>query len=201
MFRTSPKSKRAFHAAMLPLAVVCFLFARTPLSVCAATQASYYVSPSGNDGSPGTLAQPFATVARARDVVRTVNRPMTGDIYVYLRCGTYYTAAPLSFDTGDGGANGYSVIYKAYSSNGVDERPVISGGVPVTGWTLQSGSVYKATLNRDTKLRSLFVNNVRAKMTEVKGKKATGTSGTFTVAGTEPWAMTSGSSFDALTFN
>jgi hypothetical protein len=186
---------------MWSLAVACFLFSPASTTICAATQASYYVSPNGSDANPGTLSQPFATITKARDVVRTVNRPMTGDIYVYLRCGTYYVGAPISFDTSDGGTNSYSVIYKAYGNNGVDEKPVISGGVGVTGWTLVSGSIYKATLNRDTKLRSLFVNGARAKMTEVKSKKATGTSGTFTVAGTEPWAMTSGSSFDALTFN
>jgi len=170
------------------------------MSVYAATQASYYVSPNGSDNNSGTLALPFATITKARDVVRTMNRPMTGDIYVYLRCGTYYTATPIVFDQSDGGANGFSVIYKAYNNNGVDEKPVISGGVPVTGWTVQSGSIYKATLNRDTKLRSLYVNGVRANMTEVKNVRASGTSGTFTVAGTEPWAMTNGSTFDALTF-
>ena len=189
------------HAMIRLLAIACFLFGPASISVCAATQVSYYVSPSGNDNNPGTLALPFATITKARDVVRTVNRSMTGDIYVYLRCGTYYTAAPIAFDTSDGGANGFSVIYKAYNNNGMDEKPVISGGMPVTGWTLQSGNTYKATLNRDTKLRCLYVNGVRAEMTEVLNKQASGTSGTFTVAGTEAWAQTSGSTFDALTFN
>ncbi|HUI92564.1 MAG TPA: T9SS type A sorting domain-containing protein [Chitinivibrionales bacterium] len=199
MFRMNRKSKKLLQWLLI---VACsILLAPAWMPVYAATQASYYVSPNGSDTNPGTLARPFATITKARDAVRTVNRPLTGDIYVYLRCGTYYTGSPIAFGPADGGTDGFSVIYKAYNSNGVDEKPVISGGVPVTGWTLVSGSIYKATLNRDTKLRCLYVNGVRAKMTEVKNKQASGTSGTFTVAGTEPWAQTSGSAFDALTFS
>lgn len=195
-FLAYKKQKRRIRLSV----VACLLFAPTPMTLHAATQMSYYVSPGGSDSNPGTLARPFASITKARDVVRTVNRPMIGDIYVYLRCGTYYITTPIVFNQNDGGANGYGVIYKAYNNNGIDERPVISGGTPVTGWTLQSGRIYKATLNRDTKLRSLYVNGVRAAMTEVKNKQASGTSGTFTVTGGEPWAMTGGSTFDALTF-
>jgi len=202
MVGTNSKSRQSLQTTLWLLIVACsILFAPASMTVCAATQASYYVSPGGSDINPGTLAQPFLTVTKARDVVRTVNRPMTGDIYVYLRCGTYYTSAPIAFDPSDGGANDYSVIYKAYNNGGVDEKPVISGGVPVTGWTLQSGNIYKAALNRDTKLRCLYVNGVRARMAEVLNKQASGTSGTFTAAGTEAWAQTSGSTFDALTFS
>ena len=47
----------------------------------AGIQATYYVSPTGSDSNPGTLAQPFQTIAKARDVVRTVN----GNIEVRYR--------------------------------------------------------------------------------------------------------------------
>ena len=130
------------------------------LSADAATQASYYVSPSGNDGSVGTLAAPFRTIVKARDAVRGIQGNMTGDIYVYLRGGTYFQTSPIQFTTSDGGTNGHQVIYKAYSS----ESPVISGATQVTGWTLHSGNIYKATLDRNTKLRSLIVNGVRGRM-------------------------------------
>ena len=170
------------------------------LSICAGTQASFYVSPGGSDNNPGTEALPFKTIAKARDTVRTMNRTMTGDIYVCLRCGNHYVTTPLQFTPLDGGTNGYSVIYKAYTG----ETPVISGGgVPVTGWTVYSGNIYQATLNRDTKLRFLYVNGIRAAMAEDTSKhpSAVATYGTYTVAGTEPWAMTSGSTLDGLQFN
>jgi hypothetical protein len=195
MFRINFRTRQPFHATIWLLIIACILVAPASMTAYAATQASYYVSPGGSDNNPGTEALPFKTIAKARDVVRTVNRPMTGDIYVYLRCGTYYLTAPVQFTVADGGANGFSVIYKAYNNEAV----VISGGEIVTGWTVQSGAIYKATLNRTTKLRGLYVNGVRATMTETV-QQAVGTWGTFTVAGTEPWAQTSGTTFDGLEF-
>ena len=63
----------------------------------AATQATYYVAPDGNDANPGTITSPFRTLQRARDVVRTVNANMTGDIYVYLRGGNYPVSSTIEF--------------------------------------------------------------------------------------------------------
>lgn len=47
------------------------------------------LSPSGDDSNAGTITAPFKTLQHARDVVRTVNSDMTGDIDVYLRGGNY----------------------------------------------------------------------------------------------------------------
>ena len=44
--------------------------------------ADYYVATSGNDSGPGTLAQPFASIARAQQAASS------GD-NVYIRGGTY----------------------------------------------------------------------------------------------------------------
>ena len=56
------------------------LLTASPLSA-----AEFFVSTSGDDGQPGTLEKPFATVARARDEVRRVKgEPVT----VRLRGGT-----------------------------------------------------------------------------------------------------------------
>lgn len=170
------------------------------LNAAPETRASYYVSPSGNDGDAGTLAAPFKTIAKARDVVRANKGNMTGDIYVYLRGGTYFLTRPVQFDASDGGTNGHQVIYKAYSG----ETPVVSGATQVTGWTAYSGNIYKATLDRNTKLRSLIVNGVPAHMTasrEIKVDPAAVVKwGTFKVTGTEPWAQTSGTGADGVQF-
>jgi hypothetical protein len=103
----------------------------------AATQATYYVAPDGNDANPGTMASPFKTLQRARDVVRTINANMTGDIYVYLRGGTYPVGNTIEFGSSDSGTNGYRVIYAAHAN----ETPVLDGGVQVTGWTQHSGNI------------------------------------------------------------
>jgi hypothetical protein len=160
-------------------------------------QATLYLSPSGDDANPGTLDAPLRTISRAQAIVRDINANMAGDIYVYLRGGTYTTGETLVFTSQDSGSNGYRVIYQAYPN----EKPVISGGVPVTGWTAVPNrpGVYQANLNRKTKLRSLFVNGVRAYMPskEVQGQ---GSYGTFVIEETEPWAETGGTAIDGISF-
>ena len=116
----------------------------------AATQATYYVAPTGNDTNPGTITSPFRTLQRARDVVRTVNANMTGDINVLVRGGTYPVSSTIEFGPGDSGTNGFRVIYAAYPN----EAPILEGGVQVTGWTQHSGNIWKAPLNRSNKLRA-----------------------------------------------
>ncbi|GII81380.1 hypothetical protein Sru01_63620 [Sphaerisporangium rufum] len=155
----------------------------------AATQATYYVAPDGDDANPGTLAAPFKTVQRARDVVRTVNANMTGDIYVYLRGGNYPVGSTIDFTPADSGTNGYRVFYSAYQN----ETPVLNGGVQVTGWTQHSGNIWKAPLNRANKLRALYVNDKRAFMAS-KTMNSAGCWGTYNItAGQASWAWESGS--------
>ncbi len=162
----------------------------------AAVYREFSVSPSGSDSNPGTAARPFRTLARARDAVRAVNAKMTGDIVVSLNAGTYPVAAPIEFGAADSGRNGFRVIYRAQGS----QPAVISGGVPVTGWTLDHGNVYKARLDWDGKLRSLYVNGVRAKMTQADFT-GQGPWGEFVIKGDEPWAETPGKTFAGIEFN
>ncbi|MER5509287.1 RICIN domain-containing protein [Streptomyces sp. NPDC002766] len=179
----------------LPVVLLTSLTTAAPAS--AATQATYYVAPNGNDGSPGTITAPFKTLQHARDVVRTVNDNMTGDINVYLRGGTYPVSSTIGFTSADSGTNGHHVVYAAYQN----EKPVLDGGVPVTGWTQHSGNIWKATLNRDTKLRALYVNGKRAQMAS-KTVNSAGCYGTYTVtAGQAPWAWESGSQCDGAKYS
>ncbi|WP_309111271.1 right-handed parallel beta-helix repeat-containing protein [Saccharothrix sp.] len=163
----------------------------------AAVQATYYVSPSGNDANPGTITAPFRTVQRARDVVRTVNSAMTGDIRVFLRGGTYPISTTIDFTPRDSGTNGHRVLYSAHPG----ETPVLNAGVKVTGWTQHSGNIWKAPLTRSTKLRALYVNDERASMA-AKTITSLGCHGTYTVtAGQAPWAWESGSECDGSRYS
>ena len=133
------------------------------LGVASLVQAAdFYVSPTGDDANSGTLQAPFKTITKAKDAVRTVNTNMTGDIHVYLRGGNYRITSAINFTPADGGSGGHRIYYQAYNN----ETPILNGGVQVTGWTLDNGNVYKATLDRTTKLRTLIVNNKRAYMTK-----------------------------------
>ncbi|MFF1720510.1 RICIN domain-containing protein [Streptomyces sviceus] len=169
----------------------------TPTPASAAIQATYYVAPDGDDANAGTITAPFKTLQHARDVVRTVNSDMTGDINVFLRGGTYPVSSTIAFTSADSGTNGHHVVYSAYQN----ERPVLNGGVPVTGWTQHSGNIWKATLNRDVKLRALYVNDKRAQMAS-KTISTTGGYGTYSItAGQAPWAWESGSQCDGAKYS
>ncbi|MGA5307853.1 RICIN domain-containing protein [Micromonospora taraxaci] len=189
--RTSLLAVAALVAATLPAV----LSDQTPAA--AAVQATYYVAPDGNDANAGTLQSPFRTLQRARDVVRTVNTNMTGDINVFLRGGSYPISSTVEFGQSDSGTNGYRVIYGAYAN----EKPILDGGVQVTGWTQHSGNIWKAPLDRANKLRALYVNDKRAVMA-TKTVSSGGCYGTYTItAGQAAWAWESGSQCDGARYN
>lgn len=96
---------------------------------------SVYVSPAGSDLGSGSEAFPFRTIERAQVWVRErFNKP--GHRTVYLRAGTYSLTKTLRFGPDDGGGNNGQVVYQSYPN----ERAVLSGGTPITGWS-QSGSL------------------------------------------------------------
>jgi hypothetical protein len=160
-------------------------------------QACYYVSPTGSDTNDGSAGAPFQTITKARDVVATVNTNMTGDIYVYLRGGDYRITSPITFAVKDSGAGSHRIYYQAYPG----ETPVINGAQKVTGWTVSSGNIYKATLARTTKLRNLYVNDARANLTS-KNVTSKGGTGTYAVtSGQAAWAWASGSGSDGVQYS
>ena len=130
-----------------------------PVASMAAVQASYYVAPGGNDANAGTQAAPFRTLAHARDVVRTVNTSMSGDIVVYLRGGTYPLTSPLVLGNKDGGTNGHDVKYVNYAG----ETPLLTGGQPIRRWQIhdQAKGIWKAT-GVSLRFRQLYVAGSKA---------------------------------------
>jgi hypothetical protein len=118
-----------------------------------------YVAPDGDDANPGTFAQPLRTPARARDLIRTENSAMTADVTVYLRGGTYPQTSTLTFASADSGSGGFYVKYMAYPG----ERPLITGGQPIAGWTLSDANsgIYTASAGTMA-FRQLYVNGVKA---------------------------------------
>jgi len=101
----------------------------------------YYVSPEGSDSNPGTEAQPFKTIERARQAVRaTIASGMSSDITVLIRGGKYFLSSTLSFDEQDSGRNGYKVVYR----NHPGDEPIIIGGQEITNWEHHSGDIYRA---------------------------------------------------------
>jgi hypothetical protein len=96
-----------------------------------AAKAGFFVAPKGDDRWSGRLADPgdgdgpFATVARAREAVRTLRKsqkePRT--VRVVLRGGTYYLDRPLDFGPEESGTEKAPVVYAAAPG----EKVVLSG--------------------------------------------------------------------------
>src|SRR5688500_6549603 len=96
--------------------------------------ATYYVSPSGADANPGSLAAPFRTIQRA------ANAAQAGDV-VTVRAGVYRETVrpPRS------GTAAAPITFQAYPG----EQVTVSGADVVGGWSAHGGFVYKARQSWD----------------------------------------------------
>ncbi len=99
-----------------------------------------YVSPLGNDTWSGKFAAPtgkgdgpFATVAKARDAIRTLKASgqWHAPIRIVVRGGEYFLDQPLVFAPVDSGSQQWPITYAGYPG---DSYPVLSGGRRITGW-------------------------------------------------------------------
>jgi hypothetical protein len=81
-----------------------------------ASATPFYVAPTGHDTNPGTKAQPFATLVRARDAIRAqrkARKPAAGPVGVILRGGTYRITETLELTGEDSGPEKLPVIWQA----------------------------------------------------------------------------------------
>ncbi|MBN1342765.1 MAG: right-handed parallel beta-helix repeat-containing protein [Phycisphaerae bacterium] len=125
-----------------------------------AIRTEFWVSPDGDDASPGTQSAPFLTLERARDAIRALGKARReGEIVVYLRGGTYPLTQAFALDPNDSGLNGHKVTYRAAPG----ERPVITGSIRVENWSLHDPNlgIYRACVD-PCETRQLYVNGQRA---------------------------------------
>ncbi|MCQ2417594.1 MAG: carbohydrate-binding protein [Oscillospiraceae bacterium] len=171
---------------------------RLPMQVSAAAPAAeLYVAPDGSDFNPGTLAAPLQTLSGAKDAVRKIKNSTKGDIVVYFRGGTYRMTDAVTFTPEDSAADGSRIIYQAYQ----DEKPVFSGAEQVSGWKKYNDNLYVATLDRDYKLRNLYVNDHRANMGSVSAGAKGGYGEYNIIAGQADWAWDSGKKSDGIVYS
>ena len=132
----------------------------------------FYVAPDGNDGWSGKLAAPneartdgpFATIARAQQAVRELREKEPDrqtPIVVSIRGGRYFLSQPLRFTPADSGTEKSPTVYQAYPN----ERPIISGGVPLSGWKVDDRGRWHLVLDEVKSgkwaFAQLFVNDQR----------------------------------------
>ena len=113
-----------------------------------------HVSPRGADDGDGSAEHPFASLPRAQLAVRAHNRDH--DVTVRIADGLYRLNAPLRFTADDGGHNGFTVRWEGAEG----AHPVISGGIPVTGWRLADSrrDIWSAAIPAGADPRQLIVN-------------------------------------------
>lgn len=85
--------------------------------------ADLYVSPDGDDGNDGSFDRPLATVGKARDLVRKMDRSGRSGITVAVKEGDY-PVRQIAFTEEDGGTAGCPVTYRAYG----DGEVCLNGG-------------------------------------------------------------------------
>jgi len=125
-----------------------------------AAEPAFVVSPAGDDDGPGTLARPFATIAKARDAVRAMKRDAAGPVLVAIRGGAYYLKEPVVLTPEDSGAEGAAILYQAYQ----DETPVISGGTRLDlKWEPYQDGVMQAKVPAAT-FDQLFVDGEKQRL-------------------------------------
>ena len=159
-----------------------------------------WVSPSGKDSNPGSERKPLKTVQtallKAREL-RTKNDPsIKSGIQIVLLEGEYFLNEPLLLGPEDSGTSGAPTVIRAANN----AKVVISGGVKATGWQKFEGNIYKADLDRDSKLRTLFVNGKRMRMAGTDVLNGLGDWGKFEIDGNEPWAFGAGTAIDGIKF-
>ncbi len=99
-----------------------------------ALAATFAVSPAGSDASPGTQAQPLATLEAARDAARKAG---AGPHTIRLLPGAYYLEKPLTLDAQDKG-----LTIESATTNSV----VLYGGRRVAGWRREGDRFWIADL-------------------------------------------------------
>jgi len=106
--------------------------------------AELHVSPRGRDAHPGTAEQPFATLERARDEIRALEKKgglPPGGVTVTLHGGLHELKRTFELSAEDSGTEAAPVVYRARAGDEVR----ISGGKSVTNWKPVSD---KAVLER-----------------------------------------------------
>ncbi|MBP9988509.1 MAG: right-handed parallel beta-helix repeat-containing protein, partial [Ruminococcus sp.] len=92
------------------------------------SDADFYVAPDGSDENNGSISSPFATIERARDEVRKLDKSRYNSITVAIKAGDYRVNS-LDFTSQDSGTQNCPVTYCAYG----DGEVVLNGGISIKG--------------------------------------------------------------------
>lgn len=108
----------------------------------------YLSSSTGSDSNPGTISQPWASLAKLNASFGSIN---AGDS-ILLKCGdTFYGSIIIP----KSGTSGNNIIIASY---GIGAKPVISGATSLTSWTSTGSNKWRASCTQDSTLVVLTQN-------------------------------------------
>ena len=110
---------------------------------------TYYFANSGNDSYTEEQAQNQDTPWKTLDKLNSLS--LTAGTTILFKKGDTWRGQ-INVNT----INASGIIFGVY---GIGEKPIIKGSIPITGWTLYSGNIYKATVSE--KIVQLFCNDER----------------------------------------
>ncbi len=115
-----------------------------------------HVDPAGNDSGDGSQSRPFASLAKARDAVRSLKRANGGTLpkggaQIAIRAGVFQLDAPLGLTAEDSGMPEAPIVYQAQPPGSV----VLEGGRAVRGWRSVSDSAVVSKLDPAIRARVL----------------------------------------------
>lgn len=123
--------------------------------------AEFYVARGGNDAQPGTEAQPFATLERARDEARSARKRNPGaKIEIFVRSGTYELNETFRLGALDSGSREAPSIYRAYPG----EKVLLIGGKRISGFVPHKGAILRTDVGAQgftSEFRQLFLAGKR----------------------------------------
>ena len=117
-------------------------------------QISYYVSVDGKDTYKGTLEKPFATIQKARDVIRAKKKSNQNYSYVvFIRKGYYFLKNSFILDSVDAGTQENPISYVAYQN----EEVHFTGGISIPVSKVYPVKDPKILLRLDASVREKIV--------------------------------------------
>lgn len=117
--------------------------------------ADFYVAKDGDDQGDGSIAAPFATIEKARDAVRSMDKTGKKGVTVAVKAGEYYVDS-LVFTAEDGGTESCPVTYCAYG----DGEVIVNGGasLPHGAFKKVDDAEVKGRLSQSAKEKVLSVD-------------------------------------------
>jgi hypothetical protein len=106
-----------------------------------AQQTEIWVAPGGSDANAGTKEKPLASLPMALRKVRELRRladpGIANGAHIYLKNGLYSLAEPVFIRPEDSGTAASPTTIEAAPN----EKPILSGGIPITNWQKVNGNV------------------------------------------------------------